>query len=104
MTDKLLKTIITSLENVKGEDIVYFDTRGKSILFDAIVIVTGKTQVHTKALAKGLVHDLKKSGYKKHRLEGQTHGQWLIADWGHIIVHIMLPDVREFYALEKLWG
>lgn len=104
MIQQVLDTVVKSLNDLKGKDIITLNTSTKSDLFDYIVIVTGKTTVHTRAIAKNLIRDVKKAGFKKHKLEGEDYGHWIITDINGVLVHIMLEDVREYYCLEQLWG
>lgn len=88
----------------KGEEIVTIDLAGKSAMADAMVIASGRSSRHVAAMAEHVIENLKKSGAKVARAEGMARGDWVLIDAGDVIVHLFRPEVRKFYALEKLWN
>lgn len=88
----------------KGEEIVTIDLAGKSAMADAMVIASGRSSRHVAAMAEHIIENLKKSGAKVARAEGMARGDWVLIDAGDVIVHLFRPEVRKFYALEKLWN
>lgn len=104
MTPKLDKIIINALESVKGHDIVSLDVTGLSDVMDTIVVVSGNSHRQVKALANAVAEDCKKAGFKPLGVEGADAGEWVLVDMGDTVVHIMLPETRVFYDLEKLWS
>jgi len=89
----------------KGTDIVLLDVEDLFILSDVFVIVTGTSRPHVQALADHLEESLKQSlEVKPLRVEGRTQGEWVLVDYGDIIVHIFQAAPRDFYSLERLWG
>lgn len=92
------------MEDVKGQNILVFDTRDKSNFFDRVVIASGVSNRQTRALAKSVVEKLKKNEGIKCRLEGEDNGEWVLVDCGDIICHLMQPVIREYYNLEEIWG
>ena len=101
---QLAKTLLTGLEDAKAEDIVSIDLRGKTTLADLMIIATGRSSVHVRAIADRVVRDCKAAGFETPRIEGLPHGDWVLLDAHDAIVHIFKPDVRQFYNLEKMWG
>ena len=101
---QLAQTMLTSLEDTKAEDIVSIDLRGKTTLADLMIIATGRSNVHVRAIADRVVKACKAAGYAAPRIEGLPHGDWVLLDAHDAIVHIFKPDVRQFYNLEKMWG
>ena len=99
--DKAVITAIHALEELKGKDIVLIDTRGKSDIFDAIIIATGTSDRHVKSLADQLVQEAKSSGLDVIGIERDR--AWILVDLYDVIVHVMLEDTRKFYDIEKLW-
>ncbi len=98
-----LQTVIASLEDSKAENRVSIDIRGKSALGDYMVVASGRSHRHVGAIADHLVRALKNGGQRAPRVEGLPHCDWVLIDAGDVIVHIFRPEIREFYALEKMW-
>ena len=96
--------IIDALEDVKGQNILVFDTSEKSNFFDRVIIVSGVSNRQTRALAKSVADKLKKKEGVNCHLEGEDNGEWVLVDCGDVICHIMQPMIREYYNLEEIWG
>ena len=96
--------IIDALEDVKGQNILIFDTSKKSNFFDRVIIASGVSNRQTRALAKSVVDKLKKEKGINCFLEGEDNGEWVLVDCGDIICHVMQPIIREYYNLEEIWG
>jgi ribosome-associated protein len=103
-TQDLLKIVETSLDDDKAEDIVAIDLRGKSTIADYMVIATGRNSRQLAAMASHLDAKLTKAGASRVSIEGANQGDWVLLDGGDIVVHLFRPEVRTFYALEKMWG
>lgn len=101
---KLQRTIVDSLEDVKAQDIQVFNTEHLSPLFERVVIACGTSNRQTKALAANLRDDVRDAGFGKPRIEGEENGEWIIVDCGAVVVHIMQPTIRQYYHLEEIWG
>jgi len=104
MTPDLLKIVETSLDGDKAEDIVAIDLRGKSTIADYMVIATGRNSRQLAAMATHLDEKLTKAGVSRVSVEGKSQGDWVLLDGGDVVVHLFRPEVRTFYALEKMWG
>ena len=102
--DALLDLVTGSLDDDKAEDIVAIDLAGKSSIGDHMVIASGRSTRQVSAMADHLIGKLKQSGAGRVSVEGLNSGDWVLIDAGDIIVHLFRPEVREFYALEKMWG
>lgn len=100
----LEKTIIHALENLKGKNIVRMDVRKLTDVMDTIIIASGTSNRHVKSLADNARVEAKKNGYRVYGAEGEDAGEWVLVDFGAIVLHVMQPHVREFYDLEKLWN
>lgn len=98
---KLHKLITDALEDVKGKDLVSIDMRGKIDIIDMMVIASGTSDRHIQSLADNVVEKAKKAGATVVGVEKDS--SWVLIDLYDIIVHVMLPEAREFYNLEKLW-
>ena len=101
--DKLSELVINALEDKKGKDIAVLNVRDKTSFTDIMVIASGTSARHVKSLADNVIEVAKNSGNPPIGVEGEREAEWILVDLGDIVVHVMLPSVREFYALEKLW-
>jgi ribosome-associated protein len=101
---KLQRSIVDSLEDVKAQDIVVFNTEHLSSLFERVVIASGTSNRQTKALAASVRDGVRDAGFAKPRMEGEDNGEWIIVDCGAVVVHIMQPAIRTYYHLEEIWG
>jgi len=101
--DNLRDLVVSSLEDLKAIDIHTIDVRGQNPLTDVFVVASGSSNRHVKAMADKLVTRAKDGGYKPLGVEGYQSGEWVLVDLNDVIVHIMLPQTRAFYNLEKLW-
>lgn len=99
----VLKTVTNSLEDSKAEELVIIDIKDKSALADYMVIASGRSNRHVGAIADHLLRELKNSGLGSAKVEGLESADWVLIDVGDVIVHLFRPEVREFYALEKMW-
>jgi ribosome-associated protein len=98
-----LKTILASLNDMKAEDTVTIDLSDKSSIGDTMVVTTGRSNVHLAAIADRVVKDLKAAGMTGIAIEGLRQGDWVVIDTGSVLVHVFRPEVRAFYAIEKMW-
>lgn len=103
-TLELAHTIVYALEEKKGEDIIILDIHDVSILADYFVICSGTSPRMIDALSEAVVDTVKQKYGVRPRIEGTSHGGWILADYGDIILHLFSPDSRDYYALEDLWS
>jgi ribosome-associated protein len=101
---KLQALVVDALEDVKGQDIVLFDTTGLTSLFDRICIASGTSNRQTRALAASVRDKVKEAGGDVVGIEGEDTGEWVLVDLGDMIVHIMQQPIRAYYRLEEIWG
>lgn len=101
---KLQRAIVDGLEDVKGQDIVVFNTEHLSPLFERVVVASGTSNRQTKALAASVRDAVREAGFPKPRTEGEDNGEWIIVDCGAAVVHVMQPAIRQYYHLEEIWG
>ncbi|GAA4806776.1 ribosome silencing factor [Lysobacter hankyongensis] len=99
----LLKQVHAAVENLKAKDVVEIDVRGKTSVCDYLVIASGTSTRHVKSIADEVVRMVKELDVMPLGVEGEREAEWVLADLGDVVVHVMLPRVREFYALERLW-
>lgn len=100
-----LKTLVLdTLDDMKARDIVVMDVRGKTSVTELMVVASGTSDRHVKAVAETLAYRAKEAGETPLGTEGLTEGEWALVDLNGIVVHVMLPKVRDFYNLERLWS
>ncbi|HEX5381317.1 ribosome silencing factor [Acinetobacter tibetensis] len=98
-----LKVVHEALLDVKAKDIIELDVSSISNVADAIVIASGTSTRHVKALADNVAEEARKAGFRPIGVEGERDAEWILVDLGLIVVHVMLPTARKFYDLESLW-
>ncbi len=101
--EALLRQVHLALEDLKAKDAIEIDVRGKTSVCDYMVVVSGTSTRHVKSIADEVVRKVKDLGVMPLGVEGEREAEWVLADLGDVVVHVMLPRVREFYALERLW-
>ena len=99
----LLKTVHAAVEDLKAKDVAEIDVRGKSSVTDFLVIASGTSTRHVKSIADQVIKFAKNLDVMPLGVEGEREAEWVLVDLGDVVVHVMLPRVREFYALERLW-
>ena len=102
--EALEQIVVEALEELKAQDIHVIDVRGKTSVTDVMVIASGTSNRHVKALADNVIERAKAHGVRPLGVEGEESAEWVLVDLGDVVVHVMLPRVRDFYNLEKLWA
>lgn len=104
MSEQILNEVVVSaLEDLKGIDVLSIDVRELTSIVDEMIIATGTSTRQVKALSRNVVEAAKKAGFRPLSTEGEEGADWILIDFGDISVHVMLPETREFYDLERLW-
>src|ERR1700751_840270 len=99
-----LQDIVTAaLDDMKAVNVEVLDVRGLTDIADVMIIASGNSDRHVKSIADNVLQKAKESGFRALGKEGERDGEWVLVDLQDIIVHVMLPRVREFYGLERLW-
>jgi ribosome-associated protein len=101
---KLQRAIVDGLEDVKGQDIVVFNTEHLAPLFERVIVASGTSNRQTKALAASVRKSVRAAGFDVMRTEGEDNGEWIIVDCAAAVVHLMQPAIRQYYLLEEIWG
>lgn len=102
--EKLCDLAVAALEDLKAVDVHIIDVRGKTSVTDIMVIASGTSTRQVKALAHNVMERAKEHSIRPLGVEGEKYGEWVLVDLGDVVVHVMLPQVRDFYNLEKLWS
>ena len=100
---KLRQRVLAALDELKAKDVTEIDVRGKTSIADWLIDGAGTSSRHVKSIADEVVKFAKQAGVLPLGVEGQQEAEWVLVDLGDIIVHVMLPRIREFYGLERLW-
>jgi ribosome-associated protein len=103
-SNRLRRLAVGALEDLKAADILELDVRKLSNFTDYMIIASGRSARQVAALAENVVMKAKQAGEAPLGVEGMRGGEWVLVDLGDVVVHVMQPDVREFYQLEKLWS
>lgn len=101
--EELRDLAINALDDLKGTDIINMDVRSLTSITDFMVICTGRSTRHVKALAENVASKAKEAKAPIVRTEGERESEWILVDLGDVVVHVMLPATRSFYSLEDLW-
>ncbi len=103
-SENLCALVVTALADIKAQDIIKLDVRDMTKVTDYMVVASGTSSRHVRALVDNVAEEAKKSGHRPIGVEGESGGEWVLLDLQDVLVHVMLPKVREFYNLEKLWS
>ena len=103
-SEAISKLAVEALEDLKAENVVVLDVRDRASFTDKMIIASGKSTRHVMSIAESVVEALREAGSPPLGVEGETVGEWILVDLGDAVVHVMLPETRAFYDLEKLWG
>lgn len=102
--EAIKKLALQALDELKAENVIVIDVSGYASFTDFMIFASGRSSRHVKSIANEVVESAKKAGMPPLGIEGEDVGEWILVDLGDAIVHVMLPETREFYELEKLWG
>lgn len=103
-SDELCDLVVDALEEIKGQDIVKLDVRNMTTVTDWMIVASGTSGRHVQALIENVALKSKAAGHRPSGIEGEDGGEWVLLDLQDALVHVMLPKIREFYNLEKLWS
>ena len=101
--DALKALTLEAIEDVKAFDIKMIDVQGRNSLTDVLIFASARSDRQAKAIANNVIEKSKQAGVQPIGVEGMQTGDWVLVDLGDIVVHVMLPQVRDFYNIEKLW-
>ena len=101
---KMQQLIYDALVDAKAQDIAMLDVRKLADFTDTMVIASGTSTRHVQSVADKVVDKLRTHGVRALGVEGERIGEWVLIDFGQLVVHVMRPQTRDFYNLEKLWS
>ncbi len=102
--EALRDAVVETLADVKAVDVRVLDVRGLTAVTDIMVIAGATSSRHARALARHVVDCAKALGVRPLGVEGEREGEWILVDLQDVVVHVMLPQIRDFYQLERLWS
>ena len=102
--EQLKELVIEALDDLKAVNTVTLDVAGLTDVMDYLVIASGTSNRHVKSLANNVCMEAKKQGQRAIGVEGEDAGEWVLVDFGDVVVHVMLPATRDFYDLERVWA
>ena len=100
----LIKRILELLSDEKAEEIVFIDAKKRSSLADYLLVCQGRSQLHCRSITQNVEYNLKQEGEISLGLEGEHEGNWVLLDYGNIILHVFHPEIRKYYKLEELYS
>jgi ribosome-associated protein len=95
--------VVAALDEMKAVNVRVLDVRGLTDFADAMVVASGNSDRHVRAIAQHIVDKAREQRYRRMGVEGARDGEWVLVDLQDVVVHVMLPRVREFYGIEQLW-
>jgi ribosome-associated protein len=102
--DDVLQAVKSSLDHDKADDVVVLDLAGKTSIADYMIVASGTSKRHIAAMSDHILEKVKEIGATSVATEGTGYCDWVLIDSGDVVVHLFRPEIREFYALERLWG
>lgn len=103
-TDVLKDKVLDLLDDMKAVDVQMFNVTEMTTVTDYMIVASGTSSRHVRSIASNLMDELRAAGLRPYGSEGEEHGEWVLLDYGDVVLHVMQPETREFYQLEKLWS
>ncbi|MDZ7840512.1 MAG: ribosome silencing factor [Gammaproteobacteria bacterium] len=103
-TEVLKDKVLKLLDDMKALDVQAFDVAEMTTVTDCMIVASGTSNRHVRSIASNIVDELREAGIRPFGTEGEEHGEWILLDYGDVVLHVMQSGTREFYQLEKLWS
>lgn len=103
-SEDLVQAVLSALEDAKAKDVISIDVQEITDIADYMIVASGTSSRHVSSVADNVASALRDAGHKALGMEGKTEGEWVLVDFGDVILHVMQPATREHYQLEKLWA
>ncbi len=103
-SQQLKQFVLDKIDDMKARDVIELDVRGKSSITDTMIICSGNSKRHVVAIAENAIVEAKRAGVAPSNFDGKDTGEWVLVDFGEVILHVMQDETRDFYQLEKLWA
>jgi len=103
-TEQLRDLVIKVLEDMKARDVAVLDVRGKTSITDIMIVASGTSDRHVRSITENVAYQAKLAGHPPLGMEGVGEGEWALLDLNDVVLHVMLPKVRDYYHLERLWS
>lgn len=104
MTENILETFVEAIHQRHGYRVVALDMSDVPLTMEAFLLVTAENRIQARAIADHIEETARKIGFRKHHIEGYDEGSWILIDYVDLVIHIFLPEIREYYNLEMLWS
>ncbi len=102
--EQIRDAVLVALDDSKALEVVVLDVRGKTGVTDYMIVASGNSNRHVRSIADNVVEEMKRRGLPPLGVEGAEAAEWVLVDLGDVVVHVMLPAVRDLYRLERIWG
>ena len=104
MSESILDTFVEAVHQRHGFGVVALDMSEVPLTMEAFLLVSAENRIQARAIADHLLYTAETRGFRKHHIEGYDEGSWILIDYVDLVVHIFLPEAREYYNLEMLWS
>lgn len=102
--EELKSFVVDKIDDMKGRDIIEIDVREKSTFTQYMIVCSGNSTQHVRSIAKHVANEAKHADFRPLGMEGESYGEWVLVDFGDLVLHVMVEEQRDHYQIEKLWA